>query len=83
MTTGRLLPPRLAPEVTLDKIEELLARAIADATTVAPLFASLLDVDGSARYGDLALAPAQRRQRTLTALVDQLIGLANSSRCCS
>jgi predicted ATPase len=43
---------------------------------VAPLFATLLGIDGDLRYGQLELTPPQRRNRTLQALVEQLIGLA-------
>ena len=43
---------------------------------VAPLFATLVGLDGEARHGVLRLTPEQRRTRTLEALIDQLVGLA-------
>jgi predicted ATPase/adenylylsulfate kinase-like enzyme len=64
------------PEARLDKLEALLARGVDAPQEVAPLFATLLGIDGEARYGRLDLTPQQRRSRTLQALVDQLIGLA-------
>jgi class 3 adenylate cyclase/predicted ATPase len=63
-------------EAQLDKLEALLARGVDAPQEVAPLFATLLGIDGEARYGRLDLSPQQRRSRTLQALVDQLIGLA-------
>ena len=63
-------------EARLDKLEVLLARGVAAPQGVAPLFATLLGIDGDLRYGRLELTPQQRRNRTLQALIDQLIGLA-------
>ena len=60
----------------LDRLEALLARAVDDISEAAPLTAALMGIDGSARYGSLTLPPQQRRNRTLTILLDQLMGLA-------
>jgi class 3 adenylate cyclase/predicted ATPase len=63
-------------EARLDKLEALLGRALDDPAAAAPHLATLLGIDGEARYGPLDLPPQQRRQRTLLALLDQLSGLA-------
>lgn len=60
----------------LERLESLLAQGGDDIAEAAPLVAALLGIDGTARYGPLALTPQQRRDRTLTVLVDQLAGLA-------
>jgi predicted ATPase/class 3 adenylate cyclase len=65
-----------APEVRLDKLEALLARAVPDSRGPAALLAPLLGLDGSTRYPAEDLTPQQRKARTLQALVDQLEGLA-------
>ena len=64
-------------EAKLDKLEALLARARAgDAADAAALISSLIGLDGEGRYGKLDLTPQARRERTLEALVEQLLGLA-------
>ena len=63
-------------ERRLEKLEALLAQAGDDGAAAAPLFAALLGLDGTLRYGALTLTPQQRRSRTLAALIDQLVGLA-------
>jgi predicted ATPase len=63
-------------ERRLEKLEALLAQADGNGLSVAPLFAELLGLDGTSRYGASTLTPQQRRSRTLAALIDQLIGLA-------
>ena len=60
----------------LEKLEALLAHAGDNGAAAAPLFATLLSLDGTSRYGVSALTPQQRRSRTLAALIDQLAGLA-------
>jgi class 3 adenylate cyclase/predicted ATPase len=62
-------------EARLDKLEGLLAQA-GDPAKPAPLIADLLGLDGTTRYGNLNLMPQAQRTRTLAALVDQLLGLA-------
>lgn len=72
------LDPDDDPERRLGRLEAWLARA--DGPTATPeataLLAALLDLDATDRYGPVTLTPQQRRARTLTALVDQLIGSA-------
>ncbi len=63
-------------EAKLEGLEALLARAVDDVASVAPLFAALLDLDATARYGALALSSQAQRARTLEALVQQMLGLA-------
>ena len=58
----------------LDKLEELLGQA--DRTESAPLIASLIGLDGAARYGEMDLTPQAQRAYTLRALIEQLLGLA-------
>ncbi|MHA1571774.1 MAG: ATP-binding protein, partial [Alphaproteobacteria bacterium] len=64
-------------ETKLDKLERLLGQAATYPTDVAPIIATLLGLDGVARYGALALTPQQLRARTLSTLCDQLTGLAD------
>lgn len=70
-----------APEDTLehklDRLEATLALGAEDGgAAAAPLIAALIGLDGTARYGPSPMTPQQRRSRTLSALVDQLGGLA-------
>ena len=64
------------PEMQLDKLEAMIALATLQVSDVAPLFAALLSLPSGDRYPPLGLSAAQRRQQTLTALVDQVEGLA-------
>ncbi len=62
-------------EARLDRLEALLDQA--GGRDAAPLIADLLGLDSAARYGPLDLTPQAQRTRTLAALVDQLLGLAD------
>jgi class 3 adenylate cyclase len=62
------------PQAKLDKLDGLLAQTSASIEDVA-LIADLLLLPNDGRYPALELAPEQRRQRTLTALVSQLTAL--------
>jgi predicted ATPase len=64
------------PEAKLDKLEALLVQESERAREVAPLFASLLSIPLGDRYPPLGLSPAQQRRQTLSALLDQMEGLA-------
>lgn len=57
----------------LDRLETLLAGA---ATVEIALIATLLGLDGTARYGALDLTPHQHRLRTFDALMNQLVRVA-------
>lgn len=65
----------------LDADLEALARleALSGVTAEnAPLFAALLGLDASEKYGSLNLTPAQVRERTMTALIDRLVSQARN-----
>jgi predicted ATPase len=70
------IKPDDVPERRIDKLEALLATATSGVEAVAPLFAALLSIPFGDRYPPLKLSPAQQRRQTLTALLDQLEGLA-------
>jgi class 3 adenylate cyclase len=59
----------------LDKLEALLAKGVPNPREVAPLFATMLSLPAE-RYPPLELTPLQLRARTLQALNDQLLQLA-------
>ena len=60
----------------LDKLEALLGQGTAQVADVAPLFAALLALPPGDRYPSLSLTPQRQKERTIEALVDQLMGLA-------
>ena len=60
----------------LDKLEALLALSSDDVSAVAPLLAALLSVETDARYPPLDMSPHRQKERTLEALVNQVLGLA-------
>src|SRR5215210_7162546 len=62
--------------VKLDKLEVLLRRGVHDISQAVPLVAALLGVDPGERYPAHGLTPHQQRARTLSVLVEQLLGLA-------
>jgi class 3 adenylate cyclase/tetratricopeptide (TPR) repeat protein len=62
--------------VRLDKLEAFLAKGSSQVETVAPLFAELLSIPFGDRYPPFAFTPAQKRRRTLAALLDQFEGHA-------
>ncbi len=69
------------PEKKLDKLEMLLHQAQDDISLAAPLLGGLLGLGelAEARYDTLDLLPAQRRSRTLEALLAQLTGLTGKT----
>jgi class 3 adenylate cyclase len=60
----------------LDRLESLLKPAATNLPRDAALIAELLDVPAEGRYPALALSPPQKREMTLVALLDQLVGTA-------
>jgi predicted ATPase/class 3 adenylate cyclase/DNA-binding CsgD family transcriptional regulator len=66
-------------DAKLDKLEALLRKAGDHAVHAAPLIAELIGFDGTTRYAELDLTPQAQRARTLAALVDQLLGLAEKT----
>ena len=65
-------------QVKLDKLDALLAQTSTSAQDVA-LFADMLSLPNDGRYPTLDLAPEQRRQRTLEALISQIEALARQN----
>ena len=63
-------------EVKLDKLEDLLRPTTDDLAAIAPLFAALLSLPAEHRYGPLDLTPPQRRERTIEALIGQVLSLS-------
>jgi predicted ATPase len=64
------------PQARLDKLRAVLGQT---STQDADLFAEMLSLPNDGRYPALDLTPQQRRQRTLEALISQLVGLASHS----
>ena len=62
----------------LDKLDALLARSFTPATDAA-LFVELLSLPNNGRFPPLEMAPQQRRQRTLEALINQIVSFAEQS----
>ena len=59
-----------------ERLAGLMSLATDDIAASLPLLAALLGIDANATAGLGTLTPAQKRSRTLAALVDQLTGLA-------
>ena len=59
-------------------LSALLARSFTPATDAA-LFATLLSLPNEGRYPTTEMSPQQRRQRTLEALINQIVALAEQS----
>ena len=70
------IAPQEPPEAKLDKLEKVLGLATDRMNEVAPLIASMLSIPTGSRYPALNLSPAQQRRQTLSALLDQMEGLA-------
>ncbi|NOJ38406.1 ATP-binding protein [Bradyrhizobium australiense] len=68
--------PGSSANVKLDKLEALLKAATKNVLRDVALVAELLGVPADWRYPALALSPQQKREMTLTALLDQLAGMA-------
>jgi hypothetical protein len=62
----------------LDKLDVLLARSFTPKSD-ASLFADLLSLPNNGRYPTVEMSPQQRRQRTLEALIAQIVALAEQS----
>jgi class 3 adenylate cyclase/predicted ATPase len=65
-------------EAKLKKLDVLLAKSLTPATDAA-LLAELLSLPNDGRYPTIEMSPQQRRQRTLEALVNQIVALAELS----
>jgi class 3 adenylate cyclase/tetratricopeptide (TPR) repeat protein len=64
------------PATRLDKIDGFLRPRAARIESALPLVASLLGVPYDNRYGPLNLSPQVQRDQTLSALIEQFLGLA-------
>jgi class 3 adenylate cyclase len=73
---GAELRPGDPPDRQLDKLEAMLALAVADVEESAALFADLLGINTSGRYRGLNLSPQLKKEKTFQALLQQLAGLA-------
>jgi predicted ATPase len=60
----------------LDKLEALLREGLRDVRAGAPLIAALFGIEAGSCHPGQDLTPQQRRNRTLEALVEHLLGLA-------
>ncbi len=60
----------------LDKLETLLKPTAENVEAIASLFAVLLSLPGEDRYGPLDMTPQQLRDRTIEALIDQVLALS-------
>jgi class 3 adenylate cyclase len=63
-------------ETRLDKLVALFESHLADSQQEVALFADLLGIDGGKRYPALDLSPRVRMERTLAALLSQLVSLS-------
>ena len=63
-------------DVKLDKLQSLLVQSRSNPRENMPLFAALLSIPGGDRYPPPELTSQRRKERTLTAMVSQLKGLA-------
>ncbi len=63
-------------EMKLDKLEQLLKEIGHYDANVASLFGALLSLPGEDRFGPLNLTPQQLRQRTVEALIAQMLSLS-------
>ncbi len=70
------IAPQEPPEAKLEKLEQVLGLATDRMNEVAPLIASMLSIPLGGRYPPQNLSPAQQRRQTLSALLDQMEGLA-------
>ena len=71
--------PGSGARAKLDKLEALLKPTATNVPRDVALIAELLAVPGDERYPALAVSPQQKREMTLTALLDQLDGVAAQS----
>ena len=70
------IAPQEPTEAKLEKLEKVLGLATDRMNEVAPLIAAMLSIPTGCRYPPLNLSPAQQRRQTLSALLDQMEGLA-------
>jgi class 3 adenylate cyclase/predicted ATPase/DNA polymerase III delta prime subunit len=66
------------PQSKLDKLEVVIAQGTWDVKAVIPFFSDLLTIPNDGRYAKLDFTPKHRREKTLEALVHQIIDLSNN-----
>jgi predicted ATPase len=66
------------PKAKLDKLEAMIGQATTAVIATAALLAPLLSIPTGERYPPLGITPERQKERTLAALTDQVIGLADS-----
>jgi class 3 adenylate cyclase/predicted ATPase len=66
-----------SPAVKLDKLETLLRAGNASPTDVA-LYAALLSIPTGTRYPALDLTPQRQKERTIAAMISQLLGISRA-----
>ena len=62
----------------LDRLEAMIARSGLEVKDIAPLLAALLSIPSEARYPALELAPAEQKERTISALIALFEGLTQN-----
>ena len=60
-------------QIKLDKLEAVIARGTEDVAGVASLLSELLSIPSDDRYATSDLSPKRRREKTLEALINQVI----------
>ena len=63
----------------LDKLEAMIARSGSEAKNIGPLLAGLLSIHGEGRYTPLEMAPNERKERTIAALIALFEGLTKGA----
>jgi class 3 adenylate cyclase len=63
----------------LDKLEAMVARSGLEPTENAPFIAALLSIPGEGRYPKLEMAPNDRKERTIAALIELFGGLTKNA----
>ena len=73
------IAPQEPPEVKLDKLETVLGLASERLNEVAPLIAAMLSIPLGSALSRADPLPAEQRRLTLSALLDQMEGLASET----
>jgi class 3 adenylate cyclase/predicted ATPase len=65
-----------SPELSLQRLEAIVAESTDSVEPITPLFAALLSIPTGDRYEPLDLSPQRQKDETVAALVNHFIGLA-------
>ena len=63
----------------LDKLEAMIARSGLEAKDIGPFLAALLSIPGEGRYAPPEIAPSERKERTIAALIALFEGLTKGA----